>query len=83
EEIFILKNLRVIICLGKIAFDSYCKLTGIKGVKFSHGKLLHHNNLAIICSYHPSRQNTQTGRLTWPQWKKVFTKAMKILNEEL
>jgi len=83
EEISFLKNLKVIICLGKIAFDSYCKLTRIKGVKFSHGKLFHHNNLAIICSYHPSRQNTQTGRLTWSQWKKVFTQAMKILNDDL
>ncbi len=81
DEISFLNNLQVIICLGKIAFDSYCKLMKIKGAKFSHGKLFHHNNLSIICSYHPSRQNTQTGRLTWLQWKKVFTQAMKILND--
>ena len=81
EEISLLTNIKVIICLGKIAFDSCCKLMSIKGKKFSHGKLLYHNNLTIICSYHPSRQNTQTGRLKWSQWIKVFTKARKILDE--
>ncbi len=81
EEITLLRNIKVVICLGKIAFDSYCKLMSIKGKKFAHGKLLHHNNLAIICSYHPSRQNTQTGRLKWSQWINIFTKARKILDE--
>ena len=82
KELFLLKNVRVIICLGRIAFDSCCKLLSIKGTKFSHGKIHHHNNLSIICSYHPSRQNTQTGRLRWTQWTKVFTLACKILGEE-
>ena len=82
EEIQILKNIKVIICLGKIAFDSCCKLMEIKGAKFAHGKLLYHDNLVIISSYHPSRQNTQTGRLSWNQWEKVFAKAKKIIEKE-
>ncbi|MGQ0638111.1 MAG: uracil-DNA glycosylase [Nitrososphaerota archaeon] len=79
EELFILKNVKVIICLGRIAFDSCCKLLHIKGCKFSHGKIIHHKEYTIIASYHPSRQNTQTGRLTWNQWLAIFLKAKEIL----
>jgi uracil-DNA glycosylase family 4 len=81
KEISLLKNVRVIICLGKIAFDSCCKLLHIKGIKFSHGKSFRHQKWIIICTYHPSRQNTQTGRLTWKQWSDIFSKAKKILDE--
>ena len=79
QEVSILKNLKVIVCLGRIAFDSCCKLFEIKHTKFSHGKSFKHKNLNIICSYHPSRQNTQTGKLTWEQWNNVFTTAKKRL----
>jgi uracil-DNA glycosylase family 4 len=81
EELSILKNIKIIICLGKIGFDSCCKLLNIKGTKFAHGKSLHHGKWIIISTYHPSKQNTQTGRLTWNQWSDVFAKAKKILNE--
>ena len=81
KEFSLLKNLKVIVCLGKIAFDSCCKLLEIKGIKFSHGKTFVHNSLIVICSYHPSKQNTQTGRLNWNQWNNVFTKAKNILGE--
>jgi uracil-DNA glycosylase len=81
KEFKILKNVKVIICLGKIAFDSCRKLLGIKGIKFSHAKSFTHTKFKIICSYHPSRQNTQTGKLKWNQWSKVFAKAKRILDE--
>ena len=81
EELFILKNIKVIICLGKIAFDSCCELLNIKRIKFGHGKLYCHDRWVIMCSYHPSRQNTQTGRLTWDDWFSVFSKAKSILEE--
>ena len=80
EEFKILDNIGVVLCLGKIAFDCCCKLLGIKGEKFVHGGVIQHNNLKIICSYHPSRQNTQTGRLTWPQWNKIFKIAKKEIS---
>ena len=80
-ELEILRNAKVIICLGKIAYDCCCKLIGIKGIKFSHAKSFYFKRFVIICSYHPSRQNTQTGRLKWDQWSKVFYKAKKILDE--
>lgn len=81
EELLMLKNIKLIICLGKIAFDSCCKLLNIKGIKFGHGKLYRHDKWIIICSYHPSRQNTQTGRLTWNDWFSIFSKVKSILEE--
>lgn len=81
EELRLLCHIKIIICLGRIAFDSCCKLLNIKGVKFSHGKLFTHQNYVIICSYHPSKQNTQTGKMTWIQWFRIFSKAKKILTK--
>jgi uracil-DNA glycosylase family 4 len=81
EELSILKNIKIIICLGKIGFDSCCKLLHIKGVKFAHGKSFHYGKWIIISTYHPSKQNTQTGRLTWKQWSDIFATAKRILDE--
>ncbi len=80
EELKILQNVKVIVCLGKIAFDTCCKLLEIKHAKFSHGKKFTHEKFIVICSYHPSRQNTQTRRLSWQQWSSVFLDAKNILS---
>ena len=77
-ELKILKNIKIIICLGRIAFTQLCKVLEIKGEKFFHGHIFSWNNFQIICSYHPSRQNTQTGRLTWNDWNMIFKKARKM-----
>jgi uracil-DNA glycosylase family 4 len=82
QEILFLKNIKVIICLGKIAFDTLKQLLGIKNQKFFHGNNFLHNNKIILCSYHPSKQNTQTGRLNWNQWNKIFLKAKALLNNQ-
>lgn len=79
RELKILRQVRVILCLGKLAFDSCCRILKIKGIKFFHGNLFRYGKWTIICSYHPSRQNTQTGRLKWDQWNKVFLIAKKVL----
>ena len=81
EELAILKNIKVMVCLGRIAFDSCCKLLQIKDKKFVHGRVHKHQKYVIISSYHPSKQNTQTGRLRWGQWSDVFIKAKRILDE--
>lgn len=81
EELSILKNIKIIVCLGKIGFDSCCKLLHIQGIKFAHGKSFHHGKWVIISTYHPSKQNTQTGRLSWKQWFDVFANAKRILDE--
>lgn len=82
EELRLLENTRVIICLGKIATDTCSQLLGIKGYKFSHGNMINHGKFTIILSYHPSRQNTQTGRLHWKQWSKIFFTAKKMLEQK-
>lgn len=81
KELLLLKKTKVIICLGRIAFDLCCKILNIKNRKFEHGKVLQHEKFCIISTYHPSRQNTQTGRLTWEQWSNIFSMAKKILVE--
>ncbi len=81
EELAILKDVSVIVCLGRIAYDTCCKLLSIRGIGFAHGKSFRHGNLTVICSYHPSRQNTQTGRLKWHQWSSIFAKAQRALDK--
>ena len=78
QEYKILKNVIVILCLGKIAYDVTCKLVQVKPEKFGHNKLFEYDRIKILTSYHPSKQNTQTGRLTWKQWSAVFQKARKM-----
>jgi len=82
EEMNILTNVKVFLCLGRMAFNSCCKILGIKGQVFSHGGSFTHKGYIVICSYHPSRQNTQTGRLSWKQWNDVFALAKRILEEQ-
>ncbi len=88
DELSRLKNLRVVIALGKIAFDNYLKglrrlgLTLPKPLpKFAHATI--HNLGAglptLIASYHPSRQNTNTGKLTEPMFDAVFARARRLL----
>jgi uracil-DNA glycosylase family 4 len=79
QELLILNNVKVVVCLGKIAFDTLKQLFGIKGRRFFHGNCFSHNNKVILVSYHPSRQNTQTGRLGWDDWSKIFQRVRLIL----
>ena len=78
QEYQILKNITVILCLGKIAYDATCKLVKVKPEKFGHNKLFKYDSVKVLTSYHPSKQNTQTGRLTWKMWSAVFQKAKKL-----
>ncbi len=80
DELKILKNISVILCLGKIAYDATCKLLKIKPEKFGHNKVFTSDNYKILTSYHPSKQNTQTGRLTWRQWSAVFKNAKRLVS---
>ncbi len=79
QEKEILRNVTTVLCLGKIAYDITCKLFSVKPEKFGHNKLFEYDSIKILTSYHPSKQNTQTGRLTWKQWSAVFSKAKKLV----
>ncbi|MEM2759611.1 MAG: uracil-DNA glycosylase [Nitrososphaerales archaeon] len=79
EELKLLKNVRVVLTLGTLAFKTYISMFNIKGLKFVHGALYDLNDVKLVASYHPSRQNTQTGKLKWHEWVSVFTKIRQIL----
>lgn len=87
EELKSLKHLRVVIALGKIAFDSYLAAYQLNGgampkprPKFAHGlSAVLPNGVTLIASYHPSQQNTFTGKLTREMFQNVFQKAKTVL----
>lgn len=86
EEIGLLKNLRVVVCLGKIAFDGLLahgtrvgKLSARSGFVFGHGaEYALPGGLTVIASYHPSLQNTNTGKLTRPMFIAIFKRAREL-----
>lgn len=68
--------IKVIITLGKIAFDGYCKIAGLKGLSFGHNIVYPlEDHKQLISPYHPSKRNTNTGTLTWDMWIDVFRSA--------
>ena len=87
EELKLLKRVRVVVALGKIAFDSFLKAYQENGgivpkprPKFGHGSVARlDDNLTLLGSYHPSQQNTFTGRLTRKMFHGVFKKARELL----
>ncbi|MHB1935725.1 MAG: uracil-DNA glycosylase [Acidobacteriaceae bacterium] len=86
EEIAILKNLRVVVCLGKIAFDGYVahllrtgKISSRKGLIFRHGaEYSPSGSQHILATYHPSLQNTNTGLLTSEMLQRIFERAKTL-----
>jgi uracil-DNA glycosylase family 4 len=74
-----LKNVRVVITLGRIAFNHYLNVVGVTPrPKFAHGAV-YPLQPVLIASYHPSRQNTNTGKLTEPMLDLVFAAARAAL----
>ncbi len=70
----------VIICLGGLAFKQFCNLKNLKGLKFGHGNAYQiSENQTLISSYHPSRQNTNTGKLIWVDWLEIFNQARNLI----
>jgi uracil-DNA glycosylase len=81
REIALLKQVRVVVVLGRIALESYRAVRGLPRLDFAHG-LVHETDPLLICSYHPSQQNTQTGRLTARMLLDVFERAGSVLDED-
>ena len=86
EELRLLKRLRVVIALGKIAFDAYLRLVTTAGSTMKPRPVFRHgaryrlpNGLTLIGCYHPSRQNTNTGKLT----ARMMDQVMRIVQSEL
>jgi uracil-DNA glycosylase family 4 len=94
REIQILKP-KVIVCLGRIAFERVLKVfsaslttalfqNGREGKwKFGHGALYQlENNVWVLGSYHPSQQNTLTGKLTVKMFDDIWRKAKELIEAE-
>jgi len=80
-EVRMMKNLEVIVALGRIALEGIVRIYQVKNLTFSHGlvQYLSSGLPTLITSYHPSRQNTQTGRLTTEMFNDVWQKARSLL----
>jgi uracil-DNA glycosylase family 4 len=80
-----LSAVRVVVCLGRIAFDICWRVLAARGLEASSRATFAHGAYYpvpggphVLASYHPSRQNTQTGRLTAPMLEAVFAHARTL-----
>jgi uracil-DNA glycosylase len=86
RELAILKDIKVVVALGKIGFESYLNyLKRNKIVQSKAGYLFGHaaryqlpNGVVLLASFHPSNQNTATGKLTAAMFEAVFREAKKL-----
>jgi uracil-DNA glycosylase len=90
--------MRVLLCLGQISFAAALRLLEGAAYelprprpRFAHdthfrlrtqGTAARKSAITLLASYHPSRQNTQTGRLTTSMWNAVFKSARQLLEQE-
>jgi uracil-DNA glycosylase family 4 len=85
RDLRLLRRVTVLICLGKFAWDGTIARLKAQGhtptppVAFAHGAETRLGPYTLIGSYHPSQQNTFTGRLTEPMLDAVFTRAREVL----
>lgn len=83
-EVAALPRVRVIVALGKIGFDATWRLLADRGIvirprpQFGHGVVIPTSGPTVVGSFHPSRQNTNTGKLTPPMLESVFRTAARL-----
>jgi uracil-DNA glycosylase family 4 len=90
QELEGLKRIRVIVALGKIAFDAYLNFLKRRGplperkqYAFQHGASYSMpDGRTLLASYHPSNQNTQTGKLTRPMFVRIFKEAARLADKD-
>ena len=86
-EVAALPKVRVVVCLGKIAWDGYLAHLLEQGIiqrrsAFTFGHAVEYllpNGITLLGSYHPSLRNTNTGRLNRPMFARVFLRAMELI----
>ena len=86
-ELAELRRVRVVVALGKIGFDAWLQLLRRRGMAprprppFAHGTVVNMGEglPVLIGSYHPSRQNTNTGKLDATMMEQVFRTARRLL----
>ena len=84
QEINLLKNLKIIVALGKIAFDAckyfYKNEYGLtENIQFKHNKIFKlPNNILLVGCYHPSPRNVNTGRINEKKMTSLFKRVLKL-----
>jgi uracil-DNA glycosylase family 4 len=88
REIEALRRVRVVVTLGRIAFDAYLATRRAIGrpvprprPQFAHGSRRSLADVTLVGSYHPSQRNTQTGLLTRQMFDRTFATARRLLDE--
>ncbi len=89
RERALLEHVRVVVALGAIGFAAVLATERARGVelprplpRFGHGAETTIGTVTVLASYHPSRQNTQTGRLTAPMLAAIFDRARELAEGE-
>jgi uracil-DNA glycosylase family 4 len=80
QEMDLLSEARVVVCLGAFGYAAACRhFEVVERPKFGHGvELALPGGITLVCSFHPSQQNTFTGRLTEPMLDAVFARAATL-----
>ena len=80
REVGLLSELKVVVCLGAFAYQAACAEFAVRPrPKFGHGvEVEAPNGLHLVCSFHPSQQNTFTGKLTEAMLDEVFARAVAL-----
>jgi uracil-DNA glycosylase family 4 len=89
REVDGLRNVQVVVALGRIGFDAYLNHLRRKGIikskaqyVFGHGaRYTMPHGMILLASYHPSNQNTNTGKLTEEMFTEIFQQAKKLLKK--
>jgi uracil-DNA glycosylase family 4 len=86
RELNLLTRLKVVVVLGKIAMDTYLSvlrdggaISKVSDFRFGHNVIYPNLQPALLCSYHPSQQNTSTGKLTQSMLDDLFLHAREII----
>jgi uracil-DNA glycosylase family 4 len=85
RELALLDQVRVVVVLGAFAYDAVARVLAASGAplpvprpKFGHGVEVETTRATVLCSYHPSQQNTFTGKLTEPMLDAIFERAREL-----
>lgn len=88
REVELLRKVRVVVALGRIAFDTYLSARRALTMpvpqprpQFGHAAIHELSDVLLIGSYHPSQRNTQTGMLTHAMFDRVFAAARRLLEK--